>query len=94
MSDLLLELEDIVRRRRAERPDGSYAVTLLDDRERLLRKVMEEAFEVCLELHREPVDAARVAEEAADLLFHVVVGLVGAGVSVGDVASVLEARRR
>jgi phosphoribosyl-ATP pyrophosphohydrolase len=91
---MLLELEDIVRRRRAERPERSYAVTLLDDPERLLRKVMEEAFEVCLELHRHPVDPARVAEEAADLLFHLVVGLVGAGVPVGEVASVLEARRR
>ena len=94
MSDLLLELEDIVRRRRAEGPEGSYAVALLDDPELLLRKVMEEAFEVCLELHRQPTDSGRVAEEAADLLFHLVVGLVGAGVPVADVASVLEARRR
>jgi phosphoribosyl-ATP pyrophosphohydrolase len=94
VSDLLLELENIVRRRGAERPEGSYAVALLDDPELRLRKVMEEAFEVCLELHRDPVDSARIAEEAADLLFHLVVGLVGAGVSVADVASVLEARRR
>jgi phosphoribosyl-ATP pyrophosphohydrolase len=94
VSDLLLELEEIVRSRRTERPEGSYAVTLLDDREALLRKVMEEAFEVCLELHRHPVDADRVAEEAADLLFHLVVGLVGAGVPVDAVAAVLEGRRR
>jgi phosphoribosyl-ATP pyrophosphohydrolase len=91
---MLRELEAIVLSRSADRPEGSYAVALLDDREGLLRKVMEEAFEVCLELHRDPVDAGRVAQEAADLLFHLVVGLVGAGVPVAEVASVLEARRR
>jgi phosphoribosyl-ATP pyrophosphohydrolase len=55
---------------------------------------MEEALEVCLELHRHPTDAARVAEEAADLLFHLVVGLVGADVPVAAVAAVLEGRCR
>jgi phosphoribosyl-ATP pyrophosphohydrolase len=55
---------------------------------------MEEAFEVCLELGRGDVDRARVAEEAADLVFHLMVGLTGAGVDLSDVEDVLEARRR
>jgi phosphoribosyl-ATP pyrophosphohydrolase len=54
---------------------------------------MEEAFETCLELGRRPVDRERAAEEAADLVFHLVVGLVDAGLSFDDVLAVLDRRR-
>lgn len=94
MPDTLSRLEDVVRSRREARPEDSYSAALLQDGERLQRKIMEEAFEVCLELGRARPDPARVAEEAADLLYHLVVGLVGADVAVADVARVLEERRR
>lgn len=94
MPDALAELESVLRSRRAERPEGSYTATLFGDPERVSRKVMEEAFEVCLELGRTPLDAGRVAEEAADLVFHLLVGLVDAGVPWADVERVLEGRRR
>ena len=93
MSGVLEELEEVLRDRLRERPEGSYATTLLVDSERARRKVMEEAFEVCLELGRDPVDRGRAAEEAADLVFHLLAGLVGAGVPLGDVLAVLAARR-
>jgi len=54
---------------------------------------MEEAFEVCLELNRGAKAADRIAEEAADLLYHLLAGLVAADVSVADVLTVLEGRR-
>ncbi len=93
MDETLSELEELLRSRRDERPAGSYSAELFADREHLLRKVMEEAFEICLELGRPVTDKERVAEEAADLLFHLLVGLVSVDVAVADVGRVLEERR-
>lgn len=90
---ILETLEALLRERAADPPPDSYSATLLADRERAARKIMEEAFELTLELGRAPVDGARAAEEAADLLFHVLAGLVGAGVPLADVLRELEQRR-
>jgi phosphoribosyl-ATP pyrophosphohydrolase len=87
------ELEAVLRQRDADRPAGSYTATLLADRERLQRKIMEEAFETCLELGRAEVDDARVVSEAADLLYHLMVGLVACGLSLDDVIAELARRR-
>ena len=73
---------------------GSYTAELLADPERIQRKIMEEAFEVCLELGRAEHSAERTAEEAGDLIYHLLVGLVAVGVPLSDVMSVLEDRRR
>jgi phosphoribosyl-ATP pyrophosphohydrolase len=94
VSDVLTDLETVLRDRLVAAPEGSYSVTLLRDPEKAARKIMEEAFEVCLELGRPTVDRERAASEAADLVFHLLAGLVGAGVSVDDVLAHLEARRR
>ncbi|HVM07231.1 MAG TPA: phosphoribosyl-ATP diphosphatase [Acidimicrobiales bacterium] len=92
---VLDDLESILQERARTRPEGSYTSELLGDPERVQRKIMEEAFEVCLELGRDSVtDTGRIAEEAADLLYHLLVGLVGAGVSLAEVERVLEERRR
>ena len=91
---VLEELEAVLRDRMVQAPVGSYSAQLLRDPERTCRKIMEEAFEVCLELGRPQVSAERTAEEAADLVFHLLVGLVGAGVELADVLAVLEERRR
>ncbi len=90
----LADLEGVLRDRLADPPADSYSVTLLRDPETARRKIMEEAFELTLELGRDPVDHDRTAAEAADLLFHTLAGLVGAGVSLDAVMSQLEARRR
>jgi phosphoribosyl-ATP pyrophosphohydrolase len=71
----------------------SYSATLLADSEAAQRKIVEEAFELCLELGRAQGDRQRIAHEAADVVFHVLTGLVGAGVSVAEVLAELEARR-
>jgi len=83
----------LVDRRDGPAPAGSYSVTLLRDPERAQRKIMEEAFELCLELGRPAVDPQRTAEEAADLLFHVLAGLAGARVPLAAVLAELERRR-
>ncbi len=91
--DVLAEVETVLRDRLQRRPAGSYSRNLLTDSELARRKIMEEAFELCLELGREPVDVDRTAAEAADLLFHILAGLVGAGVGLVDVLDELAARR-
>lgn len=89
----LEDLETVLRSRLVDPPAGSYSATLLIDREQAQRKIMEEAFEFCLELGRSRVDQQRTAAEAADLLFHVLAGLVSAGVGLDRVMAELEARR-
>ena len=92
--DPLHELEQVLISRRELRPQGSYSAQLFADQERLMRKVMEEAFEVCLELGRAPVNADAVAAEAADLVYHLMAGLVSVDVGLDRVLAVLAARRR
>ena len=94
MTGTLEQLEALLVARRDDPPAGSYSATLFADREKAQRKIMEEAFELCLELGRPDVDRQRTAEEAADLIFHALCGLVGAGVPLADVLAVLERRRR
>ncbi len=92
---VLAELEAVLRLRRDAPPaGGSYSAALLADPERVQRKIMEEAFELCLELGRPVPDTRRTVEEAADVVFHVLVGLVGAGVALDDVLAELRERRR
>jgi len=96
---VLGDLEAVLRDRRHDPPPGSYSATLLADPERAARKIMEESFELCLELarrdeHGAVTDRRRVVEEAADVLFHVLAGVVGADVALDDVLDELEARRR
>ena len=74
-------LERTLRSRAAERPAGSYTVELLDDPARIGEKVAEEAEEVVRAARSESDE--RVAEEAADLLYHLAVLLVSRGVPLG-----------
>ncbi len=90
---ILDELEEVLRSRRTANPEESYTAQLLADPELAQRKIMEEAFEVCLELGRASNDPALTAQEAADLLYHLMVGLVAVDVPLSDVLAVLEGRR-
>ena len=86
-------LEAVLRQRRTSPPVGSYSATLVSDPERAGRKVMEEAYELCVELLRPQLDATRVTSEAADLMFHVLAALVAVDVPVDDVLRELDDRR-
>src|SRR5215211_7908700 len=66
--EALAELSRTLDARRAERPQGSYTVELLDDPERIGAKVREEADEVARAASGESNE--RVVEEAADVLYH------------------------
>ena len=76
---------------RTDSPRASYTRRLLDDRNLRLKKLGEEAAELvtaCAD-----GDAARAAEEGADLLYHALVALRAVGVTLDDVRAVLEHRR-
>lgn len=91
---ILDELHDVVAQRRTADPAESYTARLLNDPVLAQRKIMEEAFEVCLELGQGDIDAERVASEAADLVYHLLVGVEGAGVDFAAVLAELEVRNR
>ena len=73
-------------------PAPSYTRRLLDDRNLRLKKIGEEAAELVVALA--DADASRAVEEAADLVFHTLVGLRSLGVSLDDVRAVLDHRAR
>jgi phosphoribosyl-ATP pyrophosphohydrolase/phosphoribosyl-AMP cyclohydrolase len=87
----LAELERTLGERARERPPGSYTVELLDDPERIGEKVMEEAEEVARAAREE--SPQRVDEEAADVLYHLLVLLCSRGRSLTDAERVLDGRR-
>ena len=66
--EALAALERTLAARANERPEGSYTVELLDDPARIGEKVREEADEVARAAASESDE--RVAEEAADVLYH------------------------
>jgi phosphoribosyl-ATP pyrophosphohydrolase/phosphoribosyl-AMP cyclohydrolase len=90
--EALATLERTLRSRVAERPEGSYTVQLLDDPKLIGEKVEEEAEEV-VRAAREESDE-RVAEEAADLLYHLSVLLAAREVPQSAAMEVLNGRRR
>jgi len=90
--EALPALERTIAARAAERPQGSYTTTLLADPTLAGAKVEEEAEEV-VRAAREESDE-RVAEEAADVLYHLMVLLRARGLALADAERVLDGRRR
>ena len=89
--EALAALQRTLRSRAAERPEGSYTVELLDDPKLIGEKVEEEAEEV-VRAAREESDE-RVAEEAADLLYHLSVLLASRELPLSAALEVLNGRR-
>jgi len=84
-------LERTLIERARERPVGSYTVELLDDPGRIGEKVMEEAEEVARAAREESDE--RVDEEAADVLYHLLVLLHSRRRALTDAERVLDERR-
>jgi phosphoribosyl-ATP pyrophosphohydrolase/phosphoribosyl-AMP cyclohydrolase len=90
---LLTRLATTVAQRAEERPAGSYTVRLLDaGPAKVSQKVGEEAVELVVAANAE--DDHRLASEAADLLFHLLVLLQARGVPLDAVWEELEGRGR
>jgi phosphoribosyl-AMP cyclohydrolase / phosphoribosyl-ATP pyrophosphohydrolase len=90
--EALPELERTLTTRKAERPEGSYTSELLADPDRIGAKIREEADEVSRAIAGESDE--RVAEEAADVLYHLEVGLLSRDVPLAAALDVLLERRR
>ncbi len=87
------ELRRVIAARAVERPEGSYTVRLLDKGlDHTLKKIGEEATEVVLAAKGESDE--RLAEESADLLFHLLVALAQRHVTLEQVAEILSRRRQ
>jgi phosphoribosyl-ATP pyrophosphohydrolase/phosphoribosyl-AMP cyclohydrolase len=89
--ETLPELERTIAARAQARPAGSYTTLLLDDRELAGAKVQEEAEEVVRAVREESDE--RVAEEAADVIYHLAVLLRSRDLSLADAERVLDGRR-
>ncbi|HET9039127.1 MAG TPA: bifunctional phosphoribosyl-AMP cyclohydrolase/phosphoribosyl-ATP diphosphatase HisIE [Gemmatimonadales bacterium] len=90
---LLTRLAATIARRAAERPEGSYTAGLLDRGvAKVSQKVGEEAVEVVVAANAE--EPERLASEAADLLYHLLVLLQARGVPLDAVWKELAHRSR
>ena len=90
--EALPALDRVLAQRAAKRPEGSYTAQLLADPPLIGAKVREEAEEVARAAREE--DDGRVAQEAADVLYHLAVLLRSRGLDIADAEEVLNGRRR
>ena len=89
-SDVLERLVAVIESRRHADPSVSWSARLLADPALAAKKLGEEAIETVLAAAKNDKDA--LAAESADLVYHWLVVLAAAGVSLDDVATKLEAR--
>ncbi len=89
--DFLSLLQDLLKQRKEELPEGSYTAGLFRSGvNRIAQKLGEEAVELVIESR--DGDDTRFLNEAADLLFHLMILLVERGHGLEEVSSVLKQR--
>lgn len=87
---ILDALWHVLETRHRELPEGSWTTRLLSDENLRLKKLGEETVELVSAILK---NDGRAAEEAADLIYHLMVSLKGANVPWRDVLEELQARR-
>jgi phosphoribosyl-ATP pyrophosphohydrolase/phosphoribosyl-AMP cyclohydrolase len=91
LGDVLGRLARTIRERHRDRPQGSYTSELFErGLDRIAQKVGEEATEVVISAVKEET----LAEESADLLYHLLVLWQAAGLEPRDVAAALARREK
>src|SRR6185312_12170392 len=91
-AETLAELDATIDARAGSGAAGSYTAKLLADRNLRLKKIGEEASEFVTACADN--DSNRATEEAADIVYHMLVALHAAGGSLAGVREVLGSRRR
>jgi len=87
----LLELQDLIHKRKVEMPPDSYTTRLFEKgMNKIAQKVGEEAVELVIEAM--DVNDELLLNEAADLMYHLLVLLSARDKDIRDVLSVLEER--
>jgi phosphoribosyl-ATP pyrophosphohydrolase len=89
-ADILARLAATIEGRKGGDPSASYTAKLLADPSLAAKKLGEEAVEAVIAATQGDKDA--LAGESADLIYHWLVVLAAAGVSLDEVAAKLEAR--
>ncbi|HWF76107.1 MAG TPA: phosphoribosyl-ATP diphosphatase [Caulobacteraceae bacterium] len=89
-ADVLARLAATIEARRGADPAKSWSARLIADPPLAAKKLAEEAVEAALAAAQG--DKAALAAESADLVYHWLALLAATGVSLDDVAAVLEAR--
>jgi len=93
VAGVLAEVGRVIEERDQSRPEGSYTARLLaKGQNEVLKKIGEEAIEVALAARSESDE--RLAEEAADLVYHLLVALGQRRVGFERVLETLKARRQ
>ncbi len=94
MNDKTLEkLADIIKERKNELPKNSYVASLFKKGNiKIANKLGEEAIETISAFLAQ--DKSDLLEESADLIFHLLILLEDAGLSLKDVLTVLEKRMK
>lgn len=91
--DFLIRLQDLIDRRKKELPEGSYTTSLFKKGiNKIAQKVGEEAVELVIEAKDD--NSELFLNEAADLLYHMLVLLSEKGYRIEDVAGILEQRHK
>lgn len=91
MEDTLKELYKVVESRKGQHIEGSYTCYLFEKGlDKILKKVGEEATEVVIASKN--LSKTQLAEEIADLTYHLTVLCVERGLSIEDVQKVLKER--
>jgi len=86
----LNHLENLIRSRKVEMPEGSYTTRLFDQGlARISQKVGEEGVEVAISAFQ---DRGQTVQEAADLLYHLLVLLAARELSLAEVVTELTRR--
>jgi len=92
-SDFLNYLQELIYQRKAEMPEGSYTTKLFNKGiNKIAQKVGEEAVELVIESKDNNDDL--FLNEAADLMFHLLVLLAAKNFKLSDVVNILEQRHK
>lgn len=91
--DFLVQLQDLIDKRKAEMPENSYTTSLFNKGiNKIAQKVGEEAVELIIEAKDN--NSELFLNEAADLVYHLLVLLSQKGYRIEDVINVLELRHK
>lgn len=89
----LQQLYRLIQSRKKEMPQNSYVASLfLQDNDRLIQKVGEEAIEVMIAAKNN--DRQQLISEAADLIFHLLVMFVLSKITLNQVLNELASRNK
>jgi len=88
---IINELFKIIEERKSTNPESSYVASLYDKgTSKIAQKVGEEAVETAIEALQG--DKEKLAQESADLLFHLMVLWADQGLNPDDIFDILESR--